>query len=67
MRLSLVILTYNEIVGLRKIFDMIPKDSVEEIFAVDGGSVDGSIEFMESKGNCGSRSNGERPGRGVFV
>lgn len=50
MKLSLVILTWNEIVGLREIFHKIPKDAVHEIFAVDGGSTDGTLEFFEENG-----------------
>ena len=50
MKISLVILTYNEIVGLKNIFDKIPQDKVDEIFAVDGGSTDGTLEFFKEKG-----------------
>lgn len=50
MKVSLVILTYNEIVGLRAIFDQIPLSSVHEVFAVDGGSTDGTLEFLKEKG-----------------
>ncbi|MCX6126883.1 MAG: glycosyltransferase family 2 protein [Proteobacteria bacterium] len=50
MKLTVAILTLNEIVGLRKIFDEIPTSGVEEIIAIDGGSTDGTIEFLESKG-----------------
>ncbi len=50
MKISLVILTLNEIVGLQSIFDTIPKNAVDEIFAVDGGSTDGTVEFLKKKG-----------------
>ncbi len=49
MKLSLVFLTLNEIVGLRTIFDEIPMDSVDEVLAVDGGSTDGTREFFQQK------------------
>lgn len=49
MKISLVILTYNEIVGLRTIFDQIPLSEVDEVFAVDGGSGDGTIEFLRDR------------------
>uniref|UniRef100_A0A7C6A9X4 Glycosyltransferase family 2 protein n=1 Tax=candidate division WOR-3 bacterium TaxID=2052148 RepID=A0A7C6A9X4_UNCW3 len=47
---TLVILNYNEIEGLRKIFDQIPFQKIDEAFVVDGGSTDGSVEFLKSKG-----------------
>ena len=50
MKISLVILTYNEIKGLEALFDQIPRDAVDEIFAVDGGSKDGTVEFFQKKG-----------------
>ena len=50
MKISLVILTYNEIVGLESVFDRIPQDAVDEIFAVDGGSTDGTPEFLRKRG-----------------
>ncbi len=46
MKISLVIITYNEIVGLRELFSKIPFTAVDEVFAVDGGSTDGTIEFF---------------------
>jgi len=49
MRLSLVLLTRNEIHGLRALFDRIPFAAVDEAFAVDGGSTDGTLEFYQSR------------------
>ncbi|MFC1616523.1 glycosyltransferase family 2 protein [Patescibacteria group bacterium] len=45
MKLALVLLSLNEIDGLKKIYKQIPKDSINEIFAVDGGSTDGTLDF----------------------
>lgn len=50
MKISLVILTYNEIVGLKAVFDRIPRDAVDEVFAVDGGSTDGTVDFLNKRG-----------------
>ncbi|MFC1705405.1 glycosyltransferase family 2 protein [Planctomycetota bacterium] len=50
MRLSLTILTYNEITGLRALYDRIPVDAVDEVVAIDGGSTDGTVEFLRSRG-----------------
>lgn len=49
MKRSLVLLTFNEIEAAPKIFDKIPRDCADETFAVDGGSKDGTIEFLKSK------------------
>lgn len=52
MRLSraLVLLTYNEIEALPKLFDRIPASAADEFFVVDGGSKDGTVEYLKSKG-----------------
>ena len=46
----LVLLTFNEIEALPKIFDKIPRACADELLAVDGGSRDGTREFLESRG-----------------
>lgn len=50
MKLSLVFLTLNEIVGLRVVLDKIPLNCVDEVLAIDGGSNDGTQEFLKKKG-----------------
>lgn len=50
MKSSLVILTYNEIEGVKALFDKIPFKDVDEAFVIDGGSTDGTIEFFEERG-----------------
>ncbi|MBI5210798.1 MAG: glycosyltransferase family 2 protein [Elusimicrobia bacterium] len=50
MKRALVILTYNEIEALPRIFGRIPRDSAHEVFAVDGGSHDGTKEFLAARG-----------------
>jgi len=47
---TLVLLTLNEIDGLRLCWDDLPLDEFETVLAVDGGSTDGSREFMEARG-----------------
>ena len=50
MKKTLVLLTLNEIEGLKKLHNKIPFDSADEIVAVDGGSEDGTREFLTKKG-----------------
>ncbi|PIQ26654.1 hypothetical protein COW36_01160 [bacterium (Candidatus Blackallbacteria) CG17_big_fil_post_rev_8_21_14_2_50_48_46] len=45
MKLALVLLTLDELPGLEAIFKDLPLGSVDEYFAVDGGSKDGTLEF----------------------
>jgi len=63
MKLTLVILTRNELVGLRATFGKIPFSAVDEIFAVDGGSTDGTLEFF-AKNNISTHVQSV-PGRGA--
>ena len=50
LKRALVLLTFNEIEALPKLFDRIPRDCADEFFAVDGGSKDGTVQYLESKG-----------------
>ncbi len=50
MKSSLIILTLNEIEGVRTLYDRIPFDAADECFVVDGGSIDGTVEFFREKG-----------------
>ena len=48
--ITLVVLTLNEIEGLRQVFPKIPTHCVDEILAVDGGSTDGTLDFFATRG-----------------
>lgn len=50
LKRALVLLTFNEIEALPKLFDRIPLSAADEVFAVDGGSKDGTVEYLRSKG-----------------
>lgn len=47
---TLVILTRNEIEGVRALFDRIPFDQVDETLVIDGRSTDGTPEFFRERG-----------------
>ena len=47
---SLIILTFNEIEGVRALFNRIPFEKVDESLVIDGGSTDGTVEFFKDKG-----------------
>lgn len=47
---ALILLVLNEIEGLRALWPTIPVGEFREVFAVDGGSTDGSVEFLAERG-----------------
>lgn len=47
MRIGLVILNKNEIQALPFVLNEIPRDIFDEIIAIDGGSTDGSLEYIQ--------------------
>ncbi|MCB4792620.1 MAG: glycosyltransferase family 2 protein [Elusimicrobia bacterium] len=49
MKKTLVLLTYNEIAGVKTLFDKIPFSSVDDYFVVDGGSTDGTVEYFKDR------------------
>ncbi len=50
LRLSLCLMTWNEIEGCRKDVPLLSRDGFDEVFAIDGGSTDGTIEYLTSQG-----------------
>ncbi len=50
MTKCLVILTWNEIEAVKKLYDKIPVNKYDEVFVIDPGSNDGTIEFFKEKG-----------------
>lgn len=48
--ISLCLLTWNEIHGCKQVVPTLPKHLFSEIFALDGGSSDGTIEYLKSEG-----------------
>jgi glycosyltransferase involved in cell wall biosynthesis len=49
-RLSLCLLTWNEIEGCKQDVPLLPRDAFEEIYAIDGGSTDGTVEYLKAQG-----------------
>lgn len=49
IRTTLIILTRNEIAGLKAIASTIPFEAVDEFFAVDYQSTDGSVEYLKHR------------------
>ncbi len=47
---ALVLLTFNEIDGIRRLLDRLPMSTFSEVFAVDGGSTDGTVEYLRKHG-----------------
>ena len=43
------IATLNEINGLTHLFDQLPIEGFDEVYALDGGSTDGTIEFFKER------------------
>ena len=47
---ALILLTLNEIEGLRALWDQLPISEFREVIGLDGGSTDGTQEFFKEKG-----------------
>lgn len=50
MKLSLCLMVWNELEGCRTDVPQLPRDAFDEVFAVDGGSTDGTVEYLVSQG-----------------
>jgi len=62
MSSTLILLTLNEIDGVRALLPKLPLKDIDEVLAVDGGSDDGTREFLEGAGIRVLLQG--RPGRG---
>lgn len=50
VRVSLIFVTRNEVLGLRSVFGRVPLQAADEVFAIDARSTDGTVEFFREKG-----------------
>ena len=50
MKISLCLVTWNELEGCKIDVPKLPRHLFDEIYAVDGGSSDGTVEYLEAQG-----------------
>jgi glycosyltransferase involved in cell wall biosynthesis len=50
MRISLCLMVYDELAGCQRVVPQLPRDDFDEVYAVDGGSRDGTATYLESQG-----------------
>ena len=50
MRIALCLITWNEIDGVKHDIPLIDKSKFEQIYCIDGGSTDGTVEYLEENG-----------------
>jgi glycosyltransferase involved in cell wall biosynthesis len=49
MKLTLCLLTWNEVLGCQQDVPRLERARFEEVYAVDGGSTDGTVEYLQSQ------------------
>src|SRR5512140_1264302 len=50
MKISLCLLVFDELVGCKQDVPRIPREAFDDIYAVDGGSGDGTVAYLEAQG-----------------
>ncbi|MBM3856554.1 MAG: glycosyltransferase [Verrucomicrobia bacterium] len=50
MKISLCLLVWNELEGCKIDIPNLPREEFHEVYAVDGGSTDGTVEYLEAQG-----------------
>jgi len=50
MKISLCLIVWNELQGCQADIPCLPIQAFDEVFAVDGGSTDGTVEYLEQAG-----------------
>ena len=49
MKISLCLMVWNEISGCEIDVPNLPLEIFDEVYAIDGGSTDGTVEYLQSK------------------
>lgn len=50
MKIALCLIVWNELEGCKNDVPLLPRDEFDEIYAIDGGSTDGTVEFLTAQG-----------------
>ncbi|MCR4744166.1 MAG: hypothetical protein K5894_02925 [Lachnospiraceae bacterium] len=50
MTVGLCLLTWNELEGCKHDLPLIDKSQFEQIYCIDGGSTDGTVEYLQEQG-----------------
>jgi glycosyltransferase involved in cell wall biosynthesis len=50
MKISLCLMVWNEVEGCRIDVPNLPRTAFDEVYAVDGGSTDGTVDYLEAQG-----------------
>jgi glycosyltransferase involved in cell wall biosynthesis len=50
MKVSLCLVVWNELAGCKLDVPGLPRDVFDEVYAVDGGSTDGTVEYLQAQG-----------------
>ena len=50
MKVALCLIVWNELEGCKVDVPKLPREEFQEIYAVDGASTDGTVEYLESQG-----------------
>lgn len=50
LKKTLILFTRNEIDGIQAVFPQIPLGSFDQVFAIDGWSRDGTVEYLQERG-----------------
>ena len=49
MRISLILITWNELEGCKHDIPLIDRSKFDEIFCIDGGSTDGTVSILRNR------------------